>query len=247
MKRFLSILWVLVLLGTAPCVQAQKWRGIKKIFLPPKETVSFSSLQSKMNSAVLRAVAKHRPVPYIAQVDVGGKTHYHSSVLPLLPQGYDVFCQVPAFPLPVNPKEMYRGMVLGAEGKDLVHILENGLEVSKSHYYEEGMSYDGKRYPPETKAIYVTTDPELAAYYITDPDQTAPYLPVVFHLKRMYFKPISEYKHIVYTIPHDIPPSWIYRVSALLKVNGRLMWGELKVKDKAFVFIPYPPKNPTQK
>lgn len=242
MKKFFSVFLMVFLLGAAPCAQAQKWQGIKKLFSKPKAKVSVSAVTNRVKEGVFRAWAKTRSVPYIAQVVIGGKVHHYASLSPLLPKGNEVSQHVSPFPLPINRKEMYRGMRLGADGKDLLYILKNGLEASKSHYYEEGMSYDGKTYPSGTKAIYVTTDPELAVFYMAKTQNSAAYLPVIFH-----FKSVETTRDVVYTIPHDIPPSWIYRVSALLKVNGRLTWGELKVKDDTFVFIPYPPAKPGNK
>ena len=64
--------------------------------------------------------------------------------------------------------------------------------------------------------------------------QTSRYLPVVLHLKRVS----DDY---IISVPHNIPPSWIYRVSALLRINGQLTWGELKLENNTFHFTPYPP------
>ncbi len=141
--------------------------------------------------------------------------------------------KVPPFPLQENPREMYRGMTLDAEGKALRQILKNGLEVSKSHY-ENFDAYDGKEYPEGTKAIYASTNPKHALWYILaeEPGQS-PYLPVILHLKRVG-------KGETVSVPHDIPPSWIYRVSALLEEEGALTWGELKLDPNGnFIFIPY--------
>lgn len=242
MKPFLNILLVLFILSATPSVQAQKWQGVKKLFSTQKAKVSLVSVQKKAKEAVFRAWAKTHSVPYIAQVVIGGEAHHYTSLSPLLPKGNEVSLRVPPFPLPENRKEMYRGMRLGADGKDLLYILKNGLETSKSHYYEDGMSYDGKIYPSGTKAIYVTTDPELAVFYMCKTKHSDSYLPVLLHLKS-----VVGTKDVAYSIPHDIPASWICRVSALLKVNGRLTWGELKVKDNTFIFTPYPPAKPDRK
>ena len=242
MKKFFSVFLMVFLLGAAPCAQAQKWQGIKKLFSTQKAKLSIVAAQNKAKEAVFRAWAKTRSVPYIAQVVIGGEVHHYASLSSLLPKGNEVSQHVSPFPLPINRKEMYRGMRLGADGKDLLYILKNGLETSKSHYYEDGMSYDEKIYPSCTKAIYVTTDPELAVFYMAKTQNSAAYLPVLLHLKS-----VVGTKDVAYSIPHDIPPSWIYRVSALLKINGKLTWGELKIKDNTFVFIPYPPAKPGNK
>lgn len=242
MKKFFSVFLMVFLLGAAPCAQAQKWQGIKKLFSAQKAKLSIVAAQNKAKEAIYRAWAKRRCVPYKVQVVIGGEVRNYKSLSSLLPHKEEVYQELPLFPLPSKRKEMYRGMRLGADGKDLLYILKNGLEASKSHYYEDGMSYDGKTYPSCTKAIYVTTDPELAVFYMAKTQNSAAYLPVLLHLKS-----VVGTKDVAYSIPHDIPPSWIYRVSALLKINGKLTWGELKVKDDTFVFIPYPPAKPGNK
>lgn len=241
MKPFLNILLVLFILCAAPSVQAQKWQGVKKLFSTQKAKVSLVDVQNKAKEAISRAWAKHRS-PYAVQVVIGGNVRNYKSLSSLLPHKEEVYQKLPLFPLPSKHKEIYRGMMLGSDGEDLLYILKNGLETSKSHYYEDGMSYDEKIYPSCTKAIYVTTDPELAVFYMAKTQNSAAYLPVLLHLKS-----VVGTKDVAYSIPHDIPPSLIYRVSALLKIDGRLTWGELKVKDDTFVFIPYPPAKPGNK
>ena len=251
MKPFLNILLVLFILSAAPSVQAQKWQGVKKLFSTQKTKVSLVAVQKKAKEAISRAWAKHRS-PYAVQVVIGGNVRNYKSLSSLLPHKEEVYQKLPLFPLPSKHKEMYRGMMLGSDGEDLLYILKNGLETSKSHYYEEGMSYDGKIYPSATKAIYVATELEIASQYVAGPVRSStPYLPVIFHSPYLpvifHLKSVETTRDVVYTIPHDIPPSWICRVSALLKVNGRLTWGELKVKDNTFIFTPYPPAKPDRK
>lgn len=138
----------------------------------------------------------------------------------------------PPFPLPQQETELYRGMTLDPTGRELRHIFKHGLEVSKTHTTNFG-AYDGREYPRDQKAIFATPEIRVAASFAYGV-QTDNHIPVIIHLKR-----VSD-EHIV-SIPHDIPPSWIYRVSALLRIDGRLVWGEIKLDENdRFIFTPYP-------
>ena len=136
------------------------------------------------------------------------------------------------YPLPELSTEMYRGMKLDVKGEQLRYILKNGLEVDKTSAYLRE-SYDGKIYPPGTKAIFASDWVEEATAF-AHPVQDTPVLSVVFHLKRVG-------KSFPAQIPHDIPTSWIYRVSAWLLVNGEARWGEIQLdKENNLIFKPYP-------
>ena len=147
----------------------------------------------------------------------------------------------------MSPHEMYRGMSLDGKGADLQHILQQGLELSKSHYTIQYGTYDMKPYPDDTLAIFATTDLSLATEYAVKGafQKGKKFLPVVFHLK--YVGPQNGATRLYSVeIPHDVPPEWIYKVSALLEINGKPRWGELKMgPDNLFFFSPYPlPKEP---
>ena len=64
---------------------------------------------------------------------------------------------------------MFRGMRLDADGKQLRHILRAGMEVSKSHHFCM-IPYQGKTYPPGTKAIYSALDPQNAVSFAIKTD-----------------------------------------------------------------------------
>ena len=138
---------------------------------------------------------------------------------------------------------MYRGLALDINGKELRTILKEGMPVETSHFPILHGAYDGKTYGHNKKALFATTDPLLASTYAQmnrfRQDGTL-FLPVVLHLKRVGKDPLPGAERTV-EIPHDIPASWIYKVSALLNVNGQLRWGELKLDGKdGFLFSPYP-------
>ncbi len=150
----------------------------------------------------------------------------------------------PVFPLESQPHEMYRGMALDLHGNELRTILKDGMPVETSHFPIWFGSYDGKPYSEETKALFATTDPLLASTYAQmnrfRKDGNL-FLPVVFHIKRLG-KDIDPGEERTVEIPHDIPPEWIYKVSVLLSVDGKLCWGELKLDgEDGFLFTPYPP------
>ena len=228
MKKFLGVFFVFLALGVAPSVQAQKWQSVKKMLGGPKTKISYFSVRSKTEAAVLRAAAQRA---VLAPVETKNNEILISSLSQFAPEikRYGR----PPFPLAENENEMYRGMVLDADGKDLRYILQHGLEVSKSHY-ENFAAYDGKEYPDGTLAIYASHKVKIAETFLYAKVGVETYLPVILHLKKLGWRSIVS-------VPHDIPPSWIYRVSAILKINGRLTWGELKIRNNEFIFIPYPP------
>ena len=240
MNKFLKSVFCLSFLATfllAPSTpaHAQKWRTLKKaLFLPQIQTQGII-LQTRLERTVLRAVRRMPKRPYPLQVSFQqGAYHFTTPSTLLAPAGQLTYSRnLPPFPLPNQKNEMYRGMMLDEHGDDLRHILKNGLEVSKSHY-EIFAPYNGVEYPEGTKAIYAAaTFRQAIPFLIPDAGKTG--LSVLLHLKRVGWRPVVS-------IPHDIPPSWILRVSALLNIDGQLRWGELKLnKDGTFSFFPYPP------
>lgn len=221
----------------APHADAQKWIFFKKPLLPGKVQILTAAAQAKIKRAIVRAALLNRPAHFRTVTRVADSYTFISPKLllpkPVLLRDAD---RIPPLPVAKDEKIMFRGMRLDADGKQLRHILRYGMEVSKSHYpcYEP---YDGRSYPRGTKAIYAAVDPQRALFfatYLKSGSAQTPFLPVVFHLKRVGWG-------VYVAIPHDVPPSWIYRVSALLKINGRLTWGELKMDRKGrFTFTPYP-------
>ncbi len=137
------------------------------------------------------------------------------------------------YPLPQRSIEMYRGMRLDVKGEQLRNILKNGLEVAKTNAYLRE-SYNGKKYPEGTKAIFAT-DWIGEATFFAQPNQDDPTLSVLVHLKRV------GNSSFIQQVPHDIPTSWIYRVSAWLLVDGEARWGEIKLDaEDNLIFTPYP-------
>ncbi len=230
MKKFFSVLVFSCLLFVSPCAHAQKWRAFKQALVTPKTKMMFYSVQRKAEAAILRhAAAKSRAFVSAGLIKREGVPSL-AVFAPKKTELVDPY-QLPTFPFKENDREMFRGMALDAEGNDLRHILQNGLEVSKSHY-ENFAAYDGKGYPDGTLAIYAAHRPDRATLFVLTEKGVESYLPVVLHIKKVGWRPTVS-------VPHDIPPSWIYRVSALLKVDGKLRWGEVKLQGDNFVFLPY--------
>ena len=222
MRRINFFFFTLLLLGSIS-VQAQPFRGGLKI-RPP-----FSALHPRV--AITRFIAKAR---------IQNSSPIRMRVLPVPARRHIA----PPFPLKSHPREMYRGLALDKRGKELRTILKDGMPVKTSHFPILHGAYDGKPYWSDTKALFATTDPLLASTYAqmnrfrTDGDL---FLPVVLHLKRIG-KDIAPGRERTVEIPHDIPASWIYKVSTLLNIDGQLRWGELKLDgDNGFLFTPYPP------
>ena len=220
----------------APNAYAQKWNFLKKGLLPGKVQILTAAAQSKIRRALVRAALLNRP-SHFRTVTRAVNTYSFISPKRLLPKPLLLRNRdrIPPLPFEENEKVMFRGMRLDADGKQLRHILRHGMEVSKSHYtcYEP---YDGRSYPPGTKAIYAALNPQSAVFFATSLQSSTdekPFLSVVFHLKRVGWG-------VYVSVPHDIPPAWIYRVSALFRLNGQLTWGELKMdRDGYFTFTPY--------
>lgn len=241
MKRsvtFLSAFLMLLapLMFTPTDLHAQKWNSLKKaLSAKPRWGALTTSARTQIKRAVVRAARRNVP-PDFRHVTYQKGVYSFFSPKALLPNVSQMTSQdhLPSLPFAENDREMYRGMVLDADGKQLRSILSHGLKTAKSHH-ENFHAYDGKKYPKGTKAIYATINPNGAVFYVLKPaGQTSRYLPVVLHLKRVS----DDY---IISVPHNIPPSWIYRVSALLRINGQLTWGELKLENNTFHFTPYPP------
>ena len=222
MKR-LCVFFVFILLSCCNiCVHSQPFKG----GLRPR--LITSALHPRV--ALARIIAKKRTKKY-------RPIHFRS--LPVS----DNLKRAPVFPLSSHPHEMYRGLALDSRGKELRNIVHEGMAVKKSHFPVWHGTYDGKKYPADTKALFATTDPLLASIYAQMNrfrEDGNLFLPVVLHLKRVG-KDVDNGRARTIEIPHDIPPSWIEKISTLLNVDGQLRWGELKLDgEDGFLFTPYP-------
>lgn len=242
MRIFFSsvILCLCCTLASQP-VHAQKWNFFKSGLSAPRVRMFSVATQAKIKRAIWRAALLRRPDHFRTITCLPGGYSFISPKA-LLPKPSMLKRQDKIPPLPFKGSEllMFRGMRLDADGKQLRHILRAGMKVSKSHHFCM-IPYQGKTYPPGTKAIYTALDPQNAVSFAikTDDDlDKKPFLPVVFHLKR------TDWGTFV-AVPHDIPSSWIYHVSALLQIDGRLTWGEITLGPNGhFTFMPYPSAQP---
>lgn len=229
MKIFLSFLCILLLIGgAAPRAYAQP--PIKKIFqtIGQRFSKKLNPIQAQIKKVLSRktnSAAKKSPYIFTSLEETSA---YYAHMR-----------RVPPFPLPQQKDEIYRGMALNASGQELRHILKNGLEVSKTHSLNFS-AYDGKQYPDYQKAIYATPQLPLALTFALNDVRFDKHIPVIIHLKRVSDNRITS-------IPHDVPVSWIRRVSALLTINGYTLWGEIRLtQDDKFLFIPYLPRAAAQ-
>lgn len=185
-----------------------------------------SALSNRVQQALTRRSA-------ISQAQAAKKAPLFFNSLEHTSAYYARMHRLPAFPLPEQETELYRGMTLDATGQQLRHILKQGLEVSKTHS-RNFAAYDGRQYPDNQKAIYATPDLKLALSFALEGTRFDDHIPVIIHLKR-----VSNER--IVSIPHDVPLSWIHRVSALLIIKGHPVWGEIRLaQDERFVFLPYP-------
>ena len=225
--RFLRhFCWMILL--SIPClgIQAQPWKGGLKLHRGAAALNLRTAVTRLANQAIHQTP---RPI-----------------YLRTLPAISAHLKKAPVFPLAAHPLEMYRGLALDARGKELQTILAKGMKVTQSHFTIWHGSYDKRAYRNDTKALFATTDPLLASTYAQMNrfrPLEEPFLPVVLHLKRMGEDTNSRQARTI-EIPHDIPASWIYRVSVLLNIAGNPRWGELKfLGENGFLFTPYPEPN----
>lgn len=239
MKRLLFIYTVFICscFCTQP-VQAQasikKW--IKTVCQRcKKETpAAHTNFQSLLVRRAYTARVKNIPV-YTIPVPLEVKNPARPLKLSSLENATAYYAYVrnlPSFPLLAQETEIYRGMTLDSSGQELRHIFKHGLELSKTHALNFA-AYDGRHYPSDQKAIFATSRLKTAVTLALDDTRFDKYLPVIIHLKR-----INDERLV--SIPHDVPPHWIQRVSALLTINGEMVWGEIRLNaDDSFLFLPY--------
>ncbi|MBQ3666756.1 MAG: hypothetical protein II913_01650 [Elusimicrobiaceae bacterium] len=200
---------------------AHAGRFLKRALLP--------NLKSRLNRIILR----HTTLPRRPAIKAAHTFYFEpGKPLPVVPSKAGGAIHT-SLSLPKLRNAMHRGMLLDVNGTQLRYILRNGLETSKTSAYLRE-SYDGKKYPLHTKAIFASTWLEEAVCFASPYYQKEPRLAVVFHLKRVGTSSLVQ-------VPHDIPPSWILQVSAWLQIEGKPRWGALKLdKNDNLIFIPYP-------
>lgn len=198
--------------------------------IAPAQTNKIFSLTLRQTAQNLRSAVERvigRKTSPFFQENISPIIFAPGQSLPVLPGN----SFVSRYPLAGLPTEMYRGMRLDVKGAQLRNILRNGLEVDKTRSFLRE-AYNGKTYPPDAKAIFASTWLEEAitfANYGFDDE-----LPVLFHLKRVGNSSLIQ-------VPHNIPLSWIYRVSVCLQIDGEPRWGEIKLDaEDNLIFTPYP-------
>ena len=220
-RIFLSALFLLLLYCP---LQAQSEKEIFRAITRLETTGPKTSLLTNTEQ-VIRQVAQEQARAFAK--------HTRTYLLSSLPKNIPSSITLPAFPLPPNERNMYRGMVLNSPTEELKHILKNGLEASKCQAANFA-SYDGINSSWAAAAVFASTDPDLALGYThIHLKESGMHFPVLFHLKRLG-------NSLFVSVPHDIPPQWIEHVSTVLSVDGALRWGELTLDEyDHFVFTPY--------
>lgn len=158
--------------------------------------------------------------------------------------------EVPPYPF-TNPKRVfYRGISVDEEG--LRNILYNGLRAQDSGTHHSDFAiftYQNKtlldmanQMIGENKNICLISDPQRAQAYALRRAETDGKTPVVIQVKNtipVIINPVGA--GVLAT--GNISASQILRVSALIPVNGTLMWGDIHITPAGdFAFKPYETK-----
>lgn len=128
---------------------------------------------------------------------------------------------LPPYPAELFPGDMARGMVLEKPEESLPEIFSQGLLTKRAGID----AWTGKR------LIFMVNNTPIALKYArTD----TPGVPVIVHIDG--FNGEANY---MTDSAHDIPASQIIRISALLNIGGKPIWGQLTPAADGFLFHPY--------
>lgn len=160
------------------------------------------------------AAAKCISVPALQK----GKAVFISDFTPFLVSRVQ---HLPAYPAALFPEDVARGMVLRDPNPNLHEIFSKGLLTR--HCALDGWT--------RKQVIFMVHSTQIASLYArTD----TPGLPVIVHISGFHgqqnYMPESD---------QDIPAQRIVRVSALINLKGKLVWGQLTPAASGFLFHPY--------
>ncbi len=155
--------------------------------------------------------------------------------------------QPPAYPF-TNPKRVfYRGISVSSDG--LRNILKNGLRAKDSgthHSDFDIITYQTKaildlaqKDARDAKNICLIDDSRRAADYAIRRLEDLRHVPIVIQVKKDIPHQLNPAGAGVLSAG-DITPDKIVRVSALLTLNGRAVWGDVSMSPEGeFLFRPY--------
>ena len=194
------------------------------LFSPAEKTRILTILQTRQNQSAKdvqkllhtrpAALARAFAVPKVQK----GKARFITDFTPFLPARAR---HLPAYPAALFPGDVARGMVLKNPAKDLREIFKQGLLARRSGVD----AWTGKR------VIFMVNSTDIAALYTrTD----TPGLPVLVHISGF-----NGQQNYMPETSQDIPADRVVRVSALLKLDGKAVWGQLTPAADGFLFHPY--------
>lgn len=187
---------------------------MSRISLYLKQTQNLSAEQAQ---EALRA----RPAAFAKQFAIPAvKKSKMLSIDNFAPYQTSYRLHLPAYPVSLFPGDMVRGMVLHNPEKELARIFNEGLLLSLC-----------QKTPGNKRLIFMTNTISLATRYARVRE---PGVPIMIHIHG--FNGEDNY---ITASEQDISPSQIVRVSALLNLNGKPVWGQVVPHGERFLFYPY--------
>ncbi len=148
---------------------------------------------------------------------------------------------IPALPFTQRPDYLYRGLGLQEDGAALANILQNGLRVEDAGNYSDKLLLSLAITPEDASLISahkytnLTSSPQMALRYALKNKRRCAknVLPVIVAVQGE-----AEYTTVV-RVQHDIAPTHIPYVIALLQINGTSTWCRIEQAQDGFLVTPY--------
>ncbi|WP_424244293.1 hypothetical protein Dip510_001501 [Elusimicrobium posterum] len=144
------------------------------------------------------------------------------------------------YPLDAVAGELYRGMALNQ--KSIENIKENGVRRRDLGRYTGAHVIPGNIYSMGGGGIWTSEDPTIAAQtYASGRLTLKKGIPTVVHIDRSMTQGFYNIDGLdgIYSM-QDVPANAIKRISVMLKIDGKLRWGQLDLNAAGqSVFKPY--------